>query len=135
MQYTLELIGYITTFENISRAKVKEAFYDLNNILTFIVEPGEIGKALGKKGNTIKRLAMLIKKRLRVIEYDNDLQQFIKNCILPHLPKNIRQEGEMVIIETTDSPQKSALYGREKNNLKNLQFIIQKYFKATIKIQ
>ncbi|MDO8628568.1 MAG: NusA-like transcription termination signal-binding factor [Nanoarchaeota archaeon] len=135
MQYNLELIGYVTTFENLTRAKVKEAFYDINNILTFIVEPGEIGKAIGKKGSNIKRLAGLLKKRLRVIEYHNDALTFVKNCLLPHIPKSVKQEGDIITIETTDNQQKSALYGREKNNLKNLQLIIHKYFKTTVKLQ
>ncbi|HLD12915.1 MAG TPA: KH domain-containing protein [Candidatus Nanoarchaeia archaeon] len=134
MEYNLELIGYVTTFENLTQAKVKEAFYDTNHILTFIIEPGDIGKAIGKKGSNVKRLAGLIKKRLRIIEFNTNIIEFTKNAILPHIPKSVKQEGTIIIIQAADNQQKSAIYGRDKNNLKNLQIIINKYYTATIKI-
>ncbi|MDO8555889.1 MAG: NusA-like transcription termination signal-binding factor [Nanoarchaeota archaeon] len=135
MQYDLQLIGYVNVFENVTRAKVKEVFYDQQETLVFIIEEGDAGKAIGKHGSNVKRLAALIKKRIKIIEYNTQLLPFVKNCLFPVIPKNITQEENTIIITTKDGHDKSLLYGREKSNFKNIQMIVNKFYPVTLKIQ
>ena len=46
--YNKEEINHINLFEKITKARVKDCF--LNDIIVFIVEEGDLGKAIGKKG-------------------------------------------------------------------------------------
>ena len=73
---TLELIGLINTLEKISKAKVKDAFFDRHKTLVFIIQKGEIRKAIGNKGANVRRLANLMKKRLKLVEFNEDLVKF-----------------------------------------------------------
>ena len=134
MKYDQELIGYINIFESISTAKVKDVFFDNKGILTFIVNEGDIGKAVGKKGMNVKRLNNLLKKRLRIVEFNNDLVKFIKNLIYPINIKNILVEDSKVSIEALDSKGKGILLGRNRKNLENLNLILKRYFNVEIKI-
>jgi len=44
-----KLIGYITVFENLTKARVKDIFLTEDQ-LVFIVQGGDAGKAIGRKG-------------------------------------------------------------------------------------
>ena len=133
-KYTLELIGYINTLENLSGAKVKDAFIDKNNILTFIVNQGEAGKAIGKGGVNIKKLTYLLKKKVKLIEFNEDLKEFVKNCIQP-LQASISQEDTKIILESPETTVKAKLIGRDKQNLIALNELVNRYFKVEILVK
>ena len=134
MQYDLQLIGYFKAFESLTRAKVKDVFFDDNEILVFVTQEGEIGKAIGKKGSTVKRLGSLLKKRIRIIEFAGNAMQFTRNCILPLVPKAVTQEGNEILIEMEDTQQKAMLLGRNKSNFLNLQKIVQRYYPVGLRV-
>lgn len=133
-KYDLELIGYITTLENISGAKVKDAFIDKNGILVFIINQGEIAKAIGKKGINIKRLSMLLKKKVKLIEFNENVLEFIKNCIQP-LQAVVTTQNEIITIEAPDTTTKAKLIGRDRQNLNALKELVNRHFKVDILIK
>lgn len=133
-KYDLELIGYITTLENISGAKVKDAFIDKNGILVFIINQGEIAKAIGKKGINIKRLSMLLKKKVKLIEFNEDVKEFVKNSIQP-LQANLTQEDNKITLESNDTTTKAKLIGRDRQNLIALNELVNRYFKVEITVK
>lgn len=128
---TAELIGFINTLENISKAKVKDAFIDKNGILVFVINQGEIGKAIGKAGVNIRRLSKLLKKKVKLIEFNENVLEFVKNCIQP-LQASITKEDNKVILESTDTTTKAKLIGRDRQNLIALNELVNRYFKVEI---
>ena len=66
--YNAELLKIMMLFERITRAKLKDAFYDNNSLLTFIVAENEIGKAIGKKAVNVKKLERLLKRKIKIVE-------------------------------------------------------------------
>ncbi len=131
---TAELIGYINTLENLSRAKVKDAFIDKNGILVFIVDHGEIGKAIGKGGINIRRLSGLLKKKVKLIEFNENVLEFVKNCIQP-LQASITSEENTITLESPDTTVKAKLIGRDKQNLIALKELVNRYFKVDILVK
>ncbi len=134
MQYDLQLIGYVNIFENITQTTVKDVFYDEQQTLVFIINQGAAGKAIGKHGSNVKRLAGLLKKRIKIIAYHTDVLEFVKNCLFPIIPKSVTQENMVVTITANNSHDKSLLYGRNKTNLYNIQMIVNKFYPVTLKI-
>ena len=134
MEFDARIIGYINTFEVLTRAKVKDAFFDDNNALVFVTAQGEAGKAIGRGGSNVKRIASILKKMIRVIEFNSDDVEFVKNCIFPIKAKNIEKDGSLIKIKTEDSTTKAILIGRNRKNLNNLNSIVKKYFGAEVKI-
>ncbi len=133
-KYNIELIGYITTLENISGSKVKDAFIDKNGMLVFIINQGDMAKAIGKKGINIKRLSNLLKKRLKLIEFNENILEFVKNCIQP-LQASVSQEENKIILESPDTTIKAKLIGRDKQNLIALNELVNRYFKVEILVK
>lgn len=133
-KYNIELIGYITTLENMSGSKVKDAFIDKNGMLVFIINTGDMAKAIGKQGSNIKRLSNLLKKRLKLIEFNDNVIEFVKNCIQP-LQASVSQEDNKILLESPDTTIKAKLIGRDKQNLIALNELVNRHFKVEITVK
>jgi len=125
--YDVKLMQWITLFENLSGAKVKDAFLR-NSSVNFIVEKGDLWKAVGKQGKNVKKIENLIKKKIRVIEFDEDVCRFVGNFIYPIKVEKIELEDKVVNICAQGAQTKGLLIGRESKNLKELKEILLRYF-------
>jgi transcription termination/antitermination protein NusA len=126
IKYDINLMKFMQLFENITHAKLKDCIS--NEQLIFIVQDGEIGKAIGKGGSNVRRLEELLKKKIKIVEFNSDIKQFIRNFILPLQVKDINQEENIITIEGPDTKTKGLLIGRERKNLENLKNIVKRYF-------
>lgn len=107
-------------------AKVKDLI--AGEKLIFIIKEGEMGKAIGKNGVNIKRMEDKLKKKIRLIEFSNDVLQFIKNVIHPLEASDIKNDGGIINIYGKDVHTKSMMVGREHQNINNLKDIVKRYF-------
>lgn len=134
MKIDITLIGYITTFENITGTNVKDCFFNKNKQLVFIVKEGQGKKAVGNKGMNIRRLEGLLNKKIKIIEFSENPAEFMKNIIFPLKSPEIKLEENVLTIKTDSTQLKALLLGREKLNLKEIQSIIEKYFPVKVVI-
>ncbi len=132
MKIDITLIGYITMFENITRTQVKDCFINKNNQVVFVVKPGQGSKAVGKNAFNLKRIENLLHKKIKVIEFNEKPEEFVKNIIYPLKSPEIKLENETIIIKTDSTHLKALLLGRDKANLKELQETMNKYFKVSV---
>ncbi len=131
-QYNSDIIGYINFFENLTNTNVKDCY--LNKHLVFIVENGQMGKAIGKNGSNVKKLSIMFKKSIKIIEYSEDIVKFIQNLILP-IKGKIYKENDEIVIELSSRTDKANLIGKNKRNLEELKNVVNKYRKTEIKIK
>ena len=134
-KYDLKTIGLITTFEKITRTNVKTIFIDKNSQVIFIVNEGDAGKAIGKGGKNIKKFSYLAKKKIKVIEFNPEVKEFIKNCIEPLKVDSVEKEGKIVTLHAKSRQTRAMLIGRNKENLIALSNIIRKYFDVEITVK
>ncbi len=81
---TEDCMRLISQFENLTGASSRDCVIDeRNQRIIFVVNPGEMGRAIGKKGTSIKRASDEMGKRIEVVEYTSDPEQFLRNCFLP----------------------------------------------------
>jgi len=64
--------------------------------VVFIVEKGQLGLAIGSKAKNLVKLRTLLKKTVKLVEYDDDEKRFIFNLCKPYKVKDVHLE------ETTD---------------------------------
>lgn len=135
MKLDIKTIGYINAFENLTKVGPKDCFFDKNNNLVFIVGTGKAGKAIGKAGANIKRLGNMLKKKIKVIEFNEDPVKFVTNIIHPLKAQEITEEDKIIIIKADSVQDKAKLIGRDRQNLKALQELVSKYFDYEVKIE
>ena len=49
----------------------------------YVIRPGDMGLAIGKKGDNIKRLQNVLGKRIEMVEYADNIEIFIANIFKP----------------------------------------------------
>src|SRR6266496_3654080 len=69
-----QTIKYVALFQDLTRTTVVDCV-DAGDKLIFVVKEGDIGKAIGKKGENIAKLKRLINKEIHVVEYSVQLEQ------------------------------------------------------------
>jgi NusA-like KH domain protein len=126
--YNFEIMGFMRIFGQITNANLKDCFIDNNSLLTFIVVENEIGKAIGKKAVKVKMLEKALKRKVKIVEFNKDSLEFIKNAIFPLKVENIEDTDTVVTIKSPDTKTKSLLIGRNAQNLRNLENVARRYF-------
>jgi N utilization substance protein A len=133
MIFDKDKIQKITLFENLTNAKVKD-FLDEEDKIVIIIENGDLGKAIGREGKNIKMVENLMKKRLKIIEFNQDPLKFVKNFIYPIKPENIALNDDFVEIKSKDRKSKGLLIGRERKNLNDLGKLLKGYFNINVRV-
>ncbi len=129
IKYDINLMKYMQLFESLTRAKLKDCISnEEEGQLIFIVEENEIGKAIGKKGSNVRRLEGLLNKKIKVVEFNQDVKQFIINFVMPLRIKDIAEENSVITMTGSDTKTKGLLIGRERKNLDILKSVVRRYF-------
>ncbi len=127
-------MGLSSLMERITKAKVKDCFTDEEGSIFFVVAPGEIGKAIGKGASNIKRLQQELQRKIKIIEYNDNVVEFVKNIIYPLHVQSITEEQGVIVIKETNKKAKSLLIGRQGRNLKLIDRAVKRFFQHEIKV-
>lgn len=121
----------ISVFETMTGARLKDCFENKNQQLVFVVEPGHMGKAIGKNAVNVRKLEALLKKRIKILEFNESVIGFIANLIYPLKPMDIVENEGEVVITGGDVKTKGLLIGRNFQNLEETKSIVNRYFRIT----
>jgi N utilization substance protein A len=121
VRLTEDCMRLISQFESQTGAGSRDCVVDeRNNRLIFVVNPGDMGLAIGKKGASIKKASEAMGKKIEVVEYNSNPEQFIKNCFLPAQVTSLTFDGELgsqtVQVEVKDEDRGIAI-GKDGKNI------------------
>jgi NusA-like KH domain protein len=125
--YDLDMIKIINLFEQVTHARVKEAFY-MKEVLTFIVFEGDKFKALGKNLSNLHKIEQMLQKKIKIVEFDKDITKFITNLIYPYRVESIIFNDKIVTITDSDTKTKGLIIGAKAQNLRTYESVVKKYF-------
>jgi len=133
IKLTSEELGLISLFQSISGATAKDCIIDnkMNRVI-FVVNKGEMGLAIGKKGQSIKTLENLIGKPVELVEYSDDPKEFIEKAINIKYIYDVRLteklDGTKIGVIVVDQRHKGAAVGREGRNVEKVRLLVKRYF-------
>ena len=119
-EFDIDTIGVIVTFENMTGTEVRDCIIS-DDVIYFLVNEGKIGMAIGKGGQIIKNAEKTFRKQIKVLEWNSDNTQFIKNMI-PQAQK-INIKGDVASISIT-SKDRGAVIGKGGQNIKILRELL-----------
>jgi N utilization substance protein A len=125
--FDMETMKIISLFQAITHASVKDCISD-DNELVFIVGPGELGKAVGKGGANVHRIATALKRKVKIVEFSDQLFTFIKNLIQPLRVENIEEKEGVIILTPIDNTTRGYLIGRGGSSLRTLEERVKRHF-------
>ena len=121
----------MSLFENLADVKVKDVYLK-EDLIVFVIEKGGMWKAIGKNGSQIKKIQDVLKKKIKVVEFDENVEKFVENLLKPIEVEKVEFLEGIVEIRAKDMRTKGLLIGRESKNLKEMQDVLNRYFKIDV---
>ena len=134
LKLDMDTLGLSSLLEKLAGVQVKDCFKEGETIY-YVVGSGELGKALGRGGVIIHKLQDKLNQRVRVIEFQDNLLEFVKKVIYPLQPQQILEEENYIIIHDDSKKTKSLLIGRDGRNLKVINRAVQRFFNKEVRIR
>ncbi len=119
--FDTDLLRTITAFENITGTEVRDCVF--SDVIYFLVNPGKIAMAIGKSGQNIKTAERMLKKPIKIFEWAEDSQQFIKNMV-PGVQK-IEVSGEVATV-SVDKENRGMVIGKKGANIKVIRELLER---------
>ncbi len=72
--------------------------------IIYVVRPGDMGLAIGKKGENIRRMQKVLGKKIEMVEYSENPDEFIANMFRPAVLSSVRKDESgrvSIILEKT----------------------------------
>jgi N utilization substance protein A len=80
-----------------------------------------MGRAIGKQGTSIKKAAEDLGKKIEVVEFSNEAEEFIKNCFLPARVISVditeNDEGEFIALVDVAEEDRGIAIGKGGKNI------------------
>ncbi len=126
-KYDVETLQLMTLFEKITRSKLKDCF-TVKDKLYFIVQFGELRRALGAQKENIQKLVKATNRNIKIVEFNPNVLDFTRNVMHPLRMDDINMVDGVITIKGTDIKTKGLMIGARAQNLRNYEAIVQKYF-------
>lgn len=121
-EFDTETIHIINIFENLTGTEVKDCIIEGDTVYIG-VEKGKVGYAIGKNGILIKRAEKAIRRNIKVFEFSDDLEEFVKNLIPMAKEVIIKEDTVEVKVDKKDRP---IVIGRDEKNLKIIKKLLER---------
>lgn len=124
-----ETVQFINMASSITKARILDCIVEDDRV-TFVVEKGQLGLAIGSKAKNLERLRSMLKKTVKFVEYDNDVQRFIHNLCKPYKVKsiNLDKTSDGIVAKIQVNPaDKSKLIGKHGKNINIIRQLAQRH--------
>ncbi|MGZ4893393.1 MAG: NusA-like transcription termination signal-binding factor [Halobacteriota archaeon] len=133
VKLTTEGIRYIALFESLTQAVARDCYIDdENDRVIFVVKKGDMGLAIGKNGNNINRVKRSIGKHIEIVEFSDDVEEFIANALQPVSVKKVqvvtKESKKLAYVEVTSKDRGIAI-GKNGRNIHKAKVLAQRHFR------
>jgi len=126
---------YLNLFGKITRVSTRFCF-KYNEAIVFCVPMRFVSQSVGERGENIKKMSEILRKRIKVIPAPRGIQdakKFIEAIVSP-VKFNGLEVTDNEIVLTAGSHNKAALIGRNKRRLLEMQGIVKDFFDKEFRI-
>ncbi|KXA95022.1 hypothetical protein AKJ65_02785 [candidate division MSBL1 archaeon SCGC-AAA259E19] len=116
-----EELRYISLFEELTGVTPRD-FVESGNgsIYTFVVDEGDMGKAIGKNGRNIQKVRQKMDEKVNVVEYSDNPKKFLENIFSSVEIQDIEivedEDGKVAVVDVDES-EKGKAVGRNGWNI------------------
>ncbi|MGZ4846173.1 MAG: NusA-like transcription termination signal-binding factor [Halobacteriota archaeon] len=132
VKLTTEGIRYIALFESLTGAIARDSYVDdENDRVIFVVKKGDMGLAIGKNGNNINRVKKSIGKHIEIVEYSDEVDEFVANALQPVFVKKVQvvvKENRKLAYVEVMSKDRGIAIGKNGRNIQKAKVLAQRHY-------
>jgi len=132
VKLTTEGIRYIALFESLTGAIARDCYVDdENDRVIFVVKNGDMGLAIGKNGNNINRVKKSIGKHIEIVEYSDEVAEFVANALQPVFVKKVQvvvKENRKLAYVEVMSKDRGIAIGKNGRNIQKAKALAQRHY-------
>jgi N utilization substance protein A len=131
VRLTEEEMRYMSLFERMTDAVLRDCV-ERDETVVFVVESGEMGKAIGKGGANIDRVRRSVGKNVEVVEFSEDEADFVANAFQPAAIESVEiddedEGGKVAYVEVNESDKGLAI-GKDGENIETAKQLAQRHY-------
>ena len=102
--------------------------------IVYVIKKGDMGFAIGKNGDNIKKMTQVLGRRVEMVEFDEDKNIFIANMFKPAEVKVISfgEGDEPVRIEIVDKTNFGLAIGTGGSTIEKARLLVKRFFNKNI---
>ncbi len=138
-----ESMELISLFNNISGAIIKDCLVfkspeNSSEVIIFLVKKQDVGKAIGKAGEHVKDLMAKLQKKIDVIPFSDDIDEFIQ-FILNTTKNSIKVQsievkeskiGKKTVIISVRPQDRGKAIGKDGSMIKKIKVLVIRHFEV-----
>ena len=132
VKLTTEGIRYIALFESLTGAIARDCYVDdENDRVIFVVKKGDMGLAIGKNGNNINRVKRSVGKHVEIVEYSDEVDEFVANALQPVFVKKVQvvvKENRKLAYVEVMSKDRGIAIGKNGRNIQKAKVLAQRHY-------
>jgi len=133
VKITPDEFRYMALLNELTGATVRDCIVDEeNNRVIFLVNPEDVGKAIGPKGFFVQRLKRILNKNIEIVGYSDNLEEQVKYALAPARIKEAklttRPDGSKVLYVAVDPADKGIAIGKNGKNVQRARLILKRHF-------
>lgn len=96
--------------------------------IIYIIRPGDMGLAIGKKGENIRRMQNVLGKRIEMVEYSENRDEFIANIFRPVSISGVEKDpgSGMLTITLQKRSDLGTAIGKKGANIEKARLLLRK---------
>ena len=124
IKLTTEHVRVVSLFERLIGVHVRDCLLDEDTVY-FLIEPGMMGKAIGKNGSNIRSVSNALGKRVKIFEYADTPEKLVSNLIHDASAIEIHDGVVSVSVPVSD---RSTVIGKNGKNIKMIRQFLERHF-------
>lgn len=131
MRLTSDEIFYLNELNSASGANARDCVIE-GNVITFLVRKRELGKAIGKDAEAVKKLRLKLKLNVELLEYAEDKKEFIKKALYDIKIKEIKfveRNDKKIANVSLESGERRKILG-QTGRLKRIKALARRNYKV-----
>ena len=124
-----ESLRIFSMFERLTGAELKDYFEEEDRVV-FVVVEGQVGRAVGKGAQNLKRLRESLNKEVNLFGYAADREQFLKNLLHRFQVESVEWEdrnGDIIAHVKLPQEEKGKAIGKGGRNIQLVRTLMKRH--------
>jgi len=124
---------YIEELRILTRATALDCIIDERfDRIIYLIKEGDMGLAIGRKGNNIRKMQRVLGKRVEMVEYSPEIERFTKNVFKPAEVTGVERRDDGKITVYVSKGDLGIAIGKGGCTIEKARNLLSRYFDAEL---